>query len=108
MKVNVGVSNRHVHLKKQDLDILFGTDLTIKNKINQPGQFACNEVVTIKTEKSEINKIFTAGYTTKGVGVGTGLGLAISAKIIEKHGGEIIVNSEVGKGTEFIITICSE
>lgn len=59
-------------------------------------------------EKSEINKIFTAGYTTKGVGVGTGLGLAISAKIIEKHGGEIIVNSEVGKGTEFIITIRSE
>lgn len=59
-------------------------------------------------EKSEINKIFTAGYTTKGVGVGTGLGLAISAKIIEKHKGEIIVNSEVGVGTEFIITICSE
>ncbi len=59
-------------------------------------------------KKSEINKIFTAGYTTKGVGVGTGLGLAISAKIIEKHKGKIIVNSEVGHGTEFIITICSE
>ena len=59
-------------------------------------------------KKSEINKIFTAGYTTKGVGVGTGLGLAISAKIIEKHKGKITVNSEVGKGTEFIITICGE
>ncbi len=59
-------------------------------------------------KKSEINKIFTAGYTTKGVGVGTGLGLAISAKIIEKHNGKITVNSEVGKGTEFVITICSE
>lgn len=59
-------------------------------------------------EKSEIDKIFAAGYTTKGVGVGTGLGLAISAKIIEKHNGEIIVNSEPGVGTEFIITICSE
>ena len=58
--------------------------------------------------KSEIDKIFAAGYTTKGVGVGTGLGLAISAKIIEKHRGKITVNSEVGKGTEFIITICSE
>ena len=63
MKVNVGVSNRHVHLKKQDLDILFGTDLTIKNKINQPGQFACNEVVTIKTEKSEINNVRVLGPT---------------------------------------------
>lgn len=55
--------------------------------------------------KSEISKIFTAGYTTKGVGVGTGLGLAISAKIIEKHKGKIIVNSEVGRGCEFVITI---
>lgn len=56
-------------------------------------------------EKSEIPKIFTAGYTTKGVGVGTGLGLAICAKIIEKHNGKIIVNSELGHGSEFIITI---
>ena len=54
---------------------------------------------------NQLNKIFTAGYTTKGVGVGTGLGLAICTKIIEKHEGEICVNSEVGKGSEFIITI---
>lgn len=54
---------------------------------------------------NELNKIFSAGYTTKGVGVGTGLGLAICSKIIEKHKGEITVNSEVGRGSEFIITI---
>ena len=58
--------------------------------------------------EGEISKIFTAGFTTKGVGVGTGLGLAISAKIIEKHNGKIIVNSEVGKGSEFVITIHSK
>ena len=58
--------------------------------------------------EEEIDKIFTAGYTTKGVGIGTGLGLAISAKIIEKHNGKIIVNSEVGKGSEFVITILSK
>ena len=58
--------------------------------------------------EDEISKIFTAGFTTKGVGVGTGLGLAISAKIIEKHNGKIIVNSEVGRGSEFIITIHSK
>lgn len=56
----------------------------------------------------KINKIFTAGYTTKGVGVGTGLGLAISEKIIQKHEGKITVNSEVGHGSEFIITIPSK
>ena len=55
--------------------------------------------------QDEISKIFTAGYTTKGVGVGTGLGLAISAKIIEKHNGKIIVNSALGHGSEFLITI---
>ena len=55
--------------------------------------------------EDKINKIFTAGFTTKGVGVGTGLGLAICSKIIEKHGGKITVNSEVGKGTCFNITI---
>ena len=53
-------------------------------------------------------KIFTAGYTTKGVGVGTGLGLAICSKIIEKHEGEITVNSELGVGSEFVITINSK
>lgn len=55
--------------------------------------------------KENINKIFTVGFTTKGVGVGTGLGLAISQKIIDKHNGKINVISEVGVGTEFFITI---
>ena len=58
--------------------------------------------------KNQLSKIFTAGFTTKSSGVGTGLGLAICSKIIEKHHGKIIVNSEEGKGSEFIITICSE
>ena len=58
--------------------------------------------------KENINKIFTAGYTTKGVGVGSGLGLAISQKIIGKHKGKITVISEPGIGTEFCITIPCE
>lgn len=58
--------------------------------------------------QNQLEKIFTAGFTTKSSGIGTGLGLAICTKIIEKHKGKIIVNSEVGKGSEFIITICGE
>ena len=58
--------------------------------------------------QNQLNKIFSAGFTTKGVGVGTGLGLAICSKIIERHKGEITVNSEVGKGSEFVITIYGE
>ncbi len=56
----------------------------------------------------DIPKIFHAGFTTKGVGVGTGLGLAISAKIIAKHNGKIEVESEHGKVSKFIITIPSK
>lgn len=74
-----------------------------------------NKKLTVKIKddgcgipQNQLDKIFTVGFTTKSSGVGTGLGLAICSKIIEKHNGEIIVNSEVGKGSEFIITICSE
>ncbi len=49
--------------------------------------------------------IFEPFYTTKEVGKGTGLGLSIAYGIIEKHKGNIEVISEVGKGTEFIITL---
>ena len=57
----------------------------------------------IKAENLE--KIFDPGFTTKGVGVGTGLGLSISARIIEDHRGTISVQSEVGKGTTFVVSL---
>ena len=57
----------------------------------------------IKPEHKD--KVFQAGFTSKGVGVGTGLGLAITKKIIEKHNGTIAFNSEPNKGTEFIVSI---
>lgn len=52
-----------------------------------------------------LHRIFDPGFTSKGVGVGTGLGLSICYKIIEEHRGKIAVESEVGKGTTFTITI---
>jgi signal transduction histidine kinase len=50
-------------------------------------------------------RIFEPFFTTKEVGQGTGLGLSISHGIIEKHMGSIKVKSEVGKGSEFIISL---
>lgn len=51
------------------------------------------------------NRIFEPFFTTKDVGQGTGLGLSIAYKICEMHHGNIQVESEVGKGTNFIITL---
>jgi signal transduction histidine kinase len=52
-----------------------------------------------------LGKIFEPFFTTKKIGEGTGLGLSISYKIIEKHGGSIKVESEVGRGTDFYVRI---
>ncbi len=54
-------------------------------------------------------RVFDHLYTTKEVGRGTGLGLAIAHQIIvEKHGGQITVNSTPNRGTEFTLTRVNE
>lgn len=55
--------------------------------------------------KATLEKVFDPFFTTKGLGSGTGLGLSISYGVIQKHGGDILVTSEVGKGTEFKIIL---
>jgi two-component system NtrC family sensor kinase len=52
-------------------------------------------------DDSTVDKIFDPFFTTKAVGQGTGLGLSISYGVIKKHGGEILVTSQLGKGTSF-------
>jgi two-component system NtrC family sensor kinase len=50
-------------------------------------------------------KIFDPFFTTKAVGRGTGLGLSIAYGLIEKHHGQIEVESQKGRGTRFTITL---
>jgi len=56
-------------------------------------------------DQDTIDRIYDPFFTTKAVGEGTGLGLAISSSIIEKHHGHIHVESEIGKGTTFTISL---
>ncbi len=55
--------------------------------------------------KDKLKHIFEPFYTTKESGKGTGLGLSISYGIVQRLGGTILVESEIKKGTSFIIEI---
>lgn len=56
----------------------------------------------------QIRQIFDPFFTTKPRGEGTGLGLYICRQIIGEHGGEIAIESELGKGTTVIVTLPTE
>jgi len=53
--------------------------------------------------QEDLDKLFDPFFSTKEVGQGTGLGLSVSYGIVQRHGGTIRVQSEVGKGTRFFI-----
>src|SRR5205814_2258699 len=53
----------------------------------------------------KLTRIFDPGFTTKGANLGTGLGLSIVYQIVEGHGGDISVDSDVGRGTCFTIVL---
>jgi signal transduction histidine kinase len=55
--------------------------------------------------EEDLRRVFDPFYTTKEVGHGTGLGLAISYGITKEHSGTISVETEIGEGTTFTITL---
>jgi putative phosphotransacetylase len=65
-KVLVEVSARHIHLSQEHLEKLFGEghELTVKKMLSQPGQYACDEKVTLKGAKGEM-KVSVLGPVRK-------------------------------------------
>lgn len=66
-QVLVEVSARHVHVTKEHLAILFGEghELTVKKNLSQPGQFACEERVTVVGPKGEMAGVSILGPCRK-------------------------------------------
>lgn len=80
--------------------------VTISTKVIQKNRVQISIKDTGKGMTAEVSeKIFEPFFTTKDMSKGTGLGMSITYGIIQKHGGEIAVSSQLGKGTEFIITL---
>lgn len=61
--IPVGISNRHAHLSRADIDALFGEgyELTKLKDLSQPGQYACKECVTVCGPKGILEKIRVLG-----------------------------------------------
>lgn len=66
-RVLINLSNRHVHLSAEDVAALFGPGykLTKTKDLLQPGQFACEETITIKGPKGSIQKVRILGPERK-------------------------------------------
>ena len=64
-KVLVETSARHVHVSREDLDVLFGEgyELTNKKDLSQPGQFACEERVAVVGPKNQFAAVSILGPT---------------------------------------------
>lgn len=59
--VELEASGRHVHVTKEQAQQLFGHGLTPKRELSQPGQYLCNERVTVKGPKGEFHNVAVLG-----------------------------------------------
>ena len=86
-----------------------GKSPQITLRTRRDGEYARIEVIDNGPGMDEETRrrIFEPFYTTKEVGVGTGLGLSICYKIMEDHRGEILIDSQEGRGSTFTVVFPS-
>ena len=80
--------------------------LTITSRVGEGGNIEVSFRDTgCGIPREDLDCLFEPFFTTKEVGRGTGLGLSISHGIVKSHGGELNVTSQIGQGTEFVISL---
>lgn len=93
MKVKIEVSARHVHLSKEDMEVLFGKDyeLTVNKNLSQPGQYACKERVNIIGNKGKIENVAVLGPCRKNTQVEISLtdSIKLGIKAIIRESGDL-------------------
>ena len=82
-----------------------GGTLTIRTSKGGDRQCLTVEDTGFGIAADDIKNIFLPFFTTKEVGEGTGLGLAVVHGIVKSHGGSVDVESELCKGTRFVVWV---
>jgi len=107
MNLLVNAAHAIQDVRPEQRDTGYQPRITIETRFN-----AENQRMTIAIHDTgkgispeHLAKVFDPGFTTKGAGVGTGLGLALCYRIVEKHHGRIVLESEVNRGTSFFVEI---
>jgi len=81
-------------------------EIVITTRLHDPRHIAIRIADTgCGIPEENLSKIRDPFFTTKEVGTGTGLGLSIVDEIIRSHRGDLIVESEVGKGSAFTVVL---
>lgn len=90
--VSIGLSNRHLHLSKDDIKVLFGNDyeLTVMKDLSQPGQFAANEKVELVGPKGKlVLRILGPARNTTQIEVSKTDGFSLGINVPVRNSGDL-------------------